>query len=86
MLGDMKNYVGKLRVQKSNGDFVVYDGNNKRQVKGWFQAETTEPRQPFLNITNVNPYLCPIGTNQINDYQIHGYTLTQTPGWPSTNN
>lgn len=86
MLGDMKNYVGKLRVQKANGDFVVYDGNNKRQVKGWFQAETTEPRQPFLNITNVNPYLCPIGTNQINDYQIHGYTLTQTPGWPSTNN
>lgn len=86
MLGDMKNYVGKLRVQKANGEFVVYDGNNKRQVKGWFQAETTEPRQPFLNITNVNPYLCPIGTNQINDYQIHGYTLTQTPGWPSTNN
>lgn len=85
MLGDMKNYVGKLRVQKANGEFVVYDGNNKRQVKGWFQAETTEPRQPFLNITNVNPYLCPIGTNQINDYQIHGYTLTQTPGWPSTN-
>lgn len=87
MLGDMKNYVGKLRVfNETKNEYVVYDGNNNRQVKGWFQAETTEPRQPFLNMTNVNPYLCPIGTNQINDYQIHGYTLTQTPGWPSSNN
>ena len=86
MLGNMDDYKGKLRVQKSNGDIVVYDGNNKRLVKGWYQYSTTEPRQPFLNLINVNPYLCPIGTNQINDYQIHGYTLTQTPGWPSTNN
>lgn len=87
MLGDLKNFEGKLRVfNTSKNDYVVYDGKNKRQVKGWFQAETTEPRQQFLNMTNVNPYLCPIGTNQINDYQIHGYTLTQTAGWPSTNN
>lgn len=87
LLGDLKNYEGKLRVfNESKNEFIVYDGKNKRQVKGWFQAATTEPRQPFLNLPNVNPYLCPIGTNQINDYQIHGYTLTQTPGWPSTNN
>ena len=37
----------------------------------------------FLNVPNVNPYLSPIGTNQIADYQSRGYTLTQTEGWPT---
>ena len=86
LLGDLKKYVGKMRVLNSKNEYVVYNGSNHRQIRGWFQAETTEPRQQFLNMTNVNPYLCPIGTNQINDYKIQGYTLTQTEGWPSTNN
>lgn len=85
MMGSMDDYKNKLRIQRSNGEFLVYNGTNNRLMRGWFQAETTQPRQQFLNMANVNPYLCPIGTNQITDYANRGYHLTQTEGWPSTN-
>ena len=86
LAGKLSEYVGKLRVRTSSGDYVTYNGSNATAVKGWFQAETTQPRLKYLNVVNVNPYLCPIGTNQITDYANRGYHLTQTAGWPSTNN
>lgn len=86
LAGKLKDYVGKLRVRTAAGTYVTYDGTNASAIKGWFQAETTQPRLKYLNLVNVNPYLCPIGTNQIIDYANRGYHLTQTTGWPSTNN
>ena len=86
LAGKLKDYVGKLRVRTAAGTYVTYDGTNASAIKGWFQAETTQPRLKYLNLVNVNPYLCTIGTNQIIDYANRGYHLTQTTGWPSTNN
>ncbi len=78
--------VGKLRVVNSKGTLVTYDGKNGAQMVGFFYPAENKGRLPFLNIPNVNPYLCPIGFNQITDYANKGYTLSQTEGWPSANN
>lgn len=64
------------------GNFIVFDGKNKDKMKGFFYPAENLGRLKFLNVPNVNPYLSPIGTNQIADYQSRGYTLTQTEGWP----
>lgn len=74
---------GKLRVQDSAGNFITYDGSNGNQMKGFFYPIENVGRLPFLNVLNVNPYLCPIGLGNIRDYANKGYKLTQTPGWPS---
>lgn len=74
---------GKIRVMDMNGKFIVYDGKNADKVKGFFFPEQNKGRLPFLNIPNVNPYLAPIGINQMEDYHSRGYKLTQTVGWPS---
>jgi hypothetical protein len=78
--------VGKIRVVNNSGKLITYDGTNKAQMIGFFYPTQNEPRLPFLDIPNVNPYLCPIGTNQMTDYANRGYKLTQTEGWPSTVN
>ena len=52
-------------------------------MNGFFYPTQNQGRLPFLNVPNVNPYLSPIGTNQIADYKNKGYTLTQTEGWPT---
>lgn len=77
---------GKIRVMGWDGKFTVYDGSNDAKMKGFFYPEQNLGRLPFLNVANVNPYLSPIGINQIDDYKSRGYTLTQTEGWPSSLN
>lgn len=77
---------GKLRVMDKDGNLVVYDGTNAAKMNGFFYPEQNKGRLPFLNVANVNPYLSPIGINQIDDYKSRGYTLTQTEGWPSSLN
>ena len=74
---------GKLRVMAKDGSFIVYDGTNAAKMNGFFYPTQNQGRLPFLNVPNVNPYLSPIGTNQISDYKSKGYTLTQTEGWPT---
>jgi hypothetical protein len=51
---------------------------------GFFSHTNVRPRQPFLNIPGVNPYLAPVGTNQRINYQQKGYDLQQTEGWSTT--
>lgn len=77
---------GKIRVMGWDGKFTVYDGTNAAKMKGFFYPEQNLGRLPFLNVANVNPYLSPIGINQIEDYKSRGYTLTQTEGWPASLN
>ena len=74
---------GKLRVYTATGDFVTYDGNNASLMKGYWYPADNKSRNPFLNVINVNPYLCPIGKGNINSYKDKGYTLSQTEGWSS---
>lgn len=74
---------GKLRVMAKDGSFTTYDGTNAAKMNGFFYPTQNQGRLPFLNVPNVNPYLSPIGTNQISDYKNKGYTLTQTEGWPT---
>ena len=74
---------GKLRVMAKDGSFIIYDGTNAAKMNGFFYPTQNQGRLPFLNVPNVNPYLSPIGTNQISDYKNKGYTLTKTEGWPT---
>lgn len=75
---------GKIRVVKADGKEVTYNGKNNSDMVGFFYPPQNLPRFPFLNLPNVNPYLAPIGTNQIVHYKNEGYKLTQTEGWPAT--
>ena len=75
--------MGKIRVVNAAGKAVVYDGKNGASLNGFFYSPQTLGRQPYLDLPNVNPYLCPIGKNQISDYEMRGYKLTQTEGWPT---
>ena len=77
---------GKIRVMGKDGSLTVYDGTNAAAMKGFFYPEQNKGRLSFLNVPNVNPYLSPIGINQIEDYKSRGYTLTQTEGWPASLN
>ena len=65
---------GKLRVMAKDGSFTTYDGTNAAKMNGFFYPTQNQGRLPFLNVPNVNPYLSPIGTNQITDYKNKGYT------------
>ena len=73
---------GVISVVKLDGTIVVYDGTNDSEMNGFFKSINTAGRQPFLNQVNVNPYLTPVGKNQIDDYEKKGYELKQTEGWP----
>ena len=44
-------------------------------MNGFFYPTQNQGRLPFLNVPNVNPYLSPIGTNQISDYKNKGIYL-----------
>lgn len=76
--------VGQISVINSAGTAVAYNGNNGAAMVGFFKTTNTNGRQPFLDQIGVNPYLTPVGRNQINDYRNNGYELQQTEGWPAS--
>lgn len=73
--------VGTLSVVRLDGTQVNYTGANDAQMVGFYRNRNSGGRLPFLNQVNLNPYLQPVGLNQINDYASRGYVLTQTEGW-----
>lgn len=75
--------VGILAVTDMNGKVTIYNGSNAAQMIGFYSPTNIQGRQPYLNVTGVNPYLAPVGRNQRIDYQTKGYDLAQTEGWPS---
>lgn len=75
--------IGLLAVTDLNGNVTVYNGSNADKMVGFYSPLNTLGRISFLNVPGVNPYLAPIGTNQINEYKTKGYELAQTEGWPS---
>jgi len=70
-----------LSVVDLNGTQTVYNGSNANLMKGFYRNTSTNGRLPFLNLPNVNPYLTPVGRNQIDFYASRGYVLEQTEGW-----
>lgn len=74
--------IGKISVVDLDGSITVYDGSNDDEMQGFYRHTSNEGRLPFLNQANINPYLAPIGRNQIDDYAANGYELKQTEGWP----
>lgn len=75
--------IDNFAVTDMDGNVTVYDGTNEDELVGFFTPLTVKPRLPFLNQPGVNPYLAPVGTNQMDDYRNKGYELVQTEGWPA---
>ena len=69
--------VGKLKVKKTDGTIVTYDGSNAAEMVGFYVPENVSNRDPFSD----RVYLAPVGNNEISQYSDKGFTLTQTPGW-----
>lgn len=74
--------VNILSVVDVNGNEIVYNGTNANAMIGFYKNQTNSPRLPFLNQPNINPYLSPVGINQMDSYALRGYVLKQTEGWP----
>lgn len=73
---------GTLAVVSTSGVETVYNGSNAGIMNGFYKNTKNTGRLPFLNQSNINPYLAPIGLVQIDDYAARGYKLLQTQGWP----
>jgi hypothetical protein len=72
----------KLAVVNIAGEKIVYDGTNAAQMVGYYSPATVKQRNSrFLNQPGINPYLAPVGINQIADYKARDYELKQTEGW-----
>jgi len=74
--------IGVLSVVDKDGKETVYDGANNAEMVGFYKHQSNKPRLPFLNQSNINPYLSPVGRVQIDEYALKGYVLKQTAGWP----
>lgn len=70
-----------LSVVDGSGKETIYNGANAAQMNGFYKNQTNKPRLPFLNQANINPYLSPVGINQMDFYALKGYVLKQTEGW-----
>lgn len=79
--GNGPKNVGILAVTDKSGNLKIFDGNNGSTMIGFYSPTQNKGRQAFLNQTNINPYLSPIGTTQRVQYKQKGYDLAQTEGW-----
>jgi hypothetical protein len=75
--------VGILAVVDMSGKETVYTGSNAAAMVGFYKPTNIKDRQPFFNISGVNPYLAPVARSHRIDYLNKGYELAQTEGWPS---
>lgn len=68
---------GSTQVETLDGTIVTYDGTNIDKMVGFYLPTAVKPRNAFYE----RSYLSPIGTQDISNYAVKGYTLTQTTGW-----
>lgn len=73
----MNEMVNVLKVKKSDGTIVTYNGSNASDMVGFYMVRNAANRISFSD----RNYLAPIGQQQIDDYAQRGYTLTQTQSW-----
>ncbi|ERJ57890.1 RagB/SusD family nutrient uptake outer membrane protein [Sphingobacterium paucimobilis] len=75
------NITNDVAVIKMDGTVVKYDGDKTKMI-GFYRNLKAKPRIEFIGLSNTNPYLAPVGLNQIDFYKTRGYVLKQTEGWP----
>jgi hypothetical protein len=68
---------GNVKVKKTDGTIVTYNGTNASDMIGFWVVDNASNRNAFGD----QNYLSPVGQQQINEYKDKGYTLTQTEGW-----
>ena len=68
---------GNVRVKKTDGTIVTYNGTNASDMVGFWMVDNAKNRDAFSD----KNYMSPVGQSQINDYKDKGYTLTQTVNW-----
>jgi starch-binding outer membrane protein, SusD/RagB family len=68
---------GKVRVKKTDGTIVTWDGTNASAMIGFWMVENATNRNAFTD----KSYLSPVGQSQIIQYEEKGFKLTQTEGW-----
>ena len=68
---------GSTQVETLDRTIVTYDGTNIDKMVGFYLPTAVKPRNAFYE----RSYLSPIGTQDISNYAVKGYTLTQTEGW-----
>ena len=75
--------IGILSVITKDGQQIKYNGQNGNEMVGFFRHLDNKHRLTVLDQPGINPYLSPVGRNNMTDYKNKGYELKQTEGWPS---
>ena len=73
----MNQRLNVLTVQKEDGSIVKYNGGNADQMVGYYCVRNAANRETFFD----RSYMAPIGQQQIDEYKMRGYKLTQTENW-----
>ena len=73
----MKDKVNVLKVTDVDGNIFTYRGNNPEEMVGFYCVRNAVNRETFFD----RSYMKPIGQQQIDDYKMRGYKLTQTVNW-----
>lgn len=73
----MKDKVNVLKVQDADGNMYTYRGDNPDEMVGFYCVRNAVNREIFFS----RSYMRPIGQQQIDDYKMRGYKLTQTVNW-----
>ena len=68
---------GNVKVKKTDGTIITYDGTNASSMIGFWMVENAQNRNSFTD----RVYLSPVGQSQVIQYQEKGFTLTQTKNW-----
>ena len=69
--------VNVLTVQHADGSVAKYNGTNADQMVGFYCVRNAANRETFFD----RSYMAPIGQQQIDEYKMRGYVLTQTENW-----
>ena len=73
----MKDRLNVLQVMHADGTIVKYNGSNAADMVGFYCVRNASNRETFFE----RSYMAPVGQQQINDYKMRGYKLTQTENW-----
>lgn len=69
--------VNVLTVQHADGSVAKYNGTNAADMVGFYCVRNAANRETFFE----RSYMAPIGQQQIDEYKMRGYVLTQTENW-----
>ena len=69
--------INVLTVQHADGTLAKYNGTNAADMVGYYVVRNAANRENFFT----RSYMAPIGQQQIDEYKMRGYVLTQTESW-----